>query len=142
MKKILEINNLNKWYKNFQAVKELSFTVDEGQIFGLLGPNGAGKSTTIECILGTKKSKFDEVTILGMSLEKVKKDRKKQKTLFSNVGVQFQANFYPEYIRVNEMCEMIDSLYKKTNDWRMMLKNRPTALRVVRNCHKTDEVCI
>ena len=50
MNKIIEVQNLVKKYGDFTAVKDISFTVDEGEIFGLLGPNGAGKSTTLEII--------------------------------------------------------------------------------------------
>jgi ABC-2 type transport system ATP-binding protein len=49
-KVIIEVKGLVKNYGNFEAVKNISFTVLEGEIFGLLGPNGAGKSTTLEII--------------------------------------------------------------------------------------------
>ena len=57
---VLSVKNLSKSYKGFQAVKNLSFTIEEGQIFGLLGPNGAGKTTTIECILELKKKNTEQ----------------------------------------------------------------------------------
>jgi len=50
--KLLEVEHLNKSFKDFQAVKDLSFSVDQGDIYGFLGPNGAGKSTTLRMILG------------------------------------------------------------------------------------------
>jgi ABC-type multidrug transport system ATPase subunit len=50
--KLLEVERLNKSFKDFQAVKDLSFTVNQGDIYGFLGPNGAGKSTTLRMILG------------------------------------------------------------------------------------------
>lgn len=50
--KLLEVTNLNKSFKDFQAVKDLSFSVNQGDIYGFLGPNGAGKSTTLRMILG------------------------------------------------------------------------------------------
>lgn len=49
---VLEVKELKKKYKNFQAVDSLSLSVKKGEIHGILGPNGAGKSTTICCILG------------------------------------------------------------------------------------------
>lgn len=50
--KLLEVENLNKSFKDFQAVNNLSFSVNQGDVYGFLGPNGAGKSTTIRMILG------------------------------------------------------------------------------------------
>ncbi len=52
MPKILEVENLVKKFGEFSAVKSISFTVDEGEVFGLLGPNGAGKTTTISMLTG------------------------------------------------------------------------------------------
>ena len=47
---IIEVKNLSKKFGTFEAVKDVSFTVNKGDVFGFLGPNGAGKSTTIRCI--------------------------------------------------------------------------------------------
>lgn len=67
--KLLEVDNLNKSFKDFQAVNNLSFSVNQGDIYGFLGPNGAGKSTTLRMILGliyptsgTIKFKGEEIT--------------------------------------------------------------------------------
>lgn len=49
---ILEVKNLVKKFDGFNAIDDISFEVEEGEILGFLGPNGAGKSTTIYCILG------------------------------------------------------------------------------------------
>lgn len=50
--KALEIEHFKKQYQSFEAVKDISFSIDEGNFFGFLGPNGAGKSSTIHCITG------------------------------------------------------------------------------------------
>lgn len=47
----LSVENINKTYDSFRAVKDVSFSIEEGQIFGLLGPNGAGKTTTMRMIM-------------------------------------------------------------------------------------------
>ncbi|MFC1798971.1 ATP-binding cassette domain-containing protein [Thermodesulfobacteriota bacterium] len=49
---MIEVNNLSKHFGMIQAVKQVSFTVDKGEILGFLGPNGAGKSTTMRMITG------------------------------------------------------------------------------------------
>ena len=51
MKKVIEVKNLSKYYKELKAIDDLSFDVYKGEILGLLGPNGSGKSTTINCLL-------------------------------------------------------------------------------------------
>lgn len=52
MPAIFEVDNLTKKYGDFEAVKGISFSVEEGEIFGLLGPNGAGKTQTISMLTG------------------------------------------------------------------------------------------
>ena len=56
---------LGKVYKKDYAVKDLSFTIGEGEIFGLLGPNGAGKTTTIQLLLGLRRAQGGSMRILG-----------------------------------------------------------------------------
>ena len=70
MEKItIEVNNLNKKYKNSLAVKSMSFKINKGQTIGLLGPNGCGKSTTIGMLLGLIKPTTGNVIINGQSME-------------------------------------------------------------------------
>ncbi|MBW7952960.1 MAG: ATP-binding cassette domain-containing protein, partial [Chitinophagaceae bacterium] len=52
MSKILELNNLQKYFASQKAVDDISFNIEQGSIFGLLGPNGAGKTTLIRMITG------------------------------------------------------------------------------------------
>lgn len=51
----ISVKGLRKAYQGVPAVRDISFSVNPGEIFGLLGENGAGKSTTIECLLGTRR---------------------------------------------------------------------------------------
>ncbi|MDO7575479.1 MAG: ATP-binding cassette domain-containing protein, partial [Flavobacteriaceae bacterium] len=51
-KRVLEIRNLSKNYKNIKAVSELSLQVNEKMVYGILGPNGSGKTTTLGMLLG------------------------------------------------------------------------------------------
>jgi ABC-2 type transport system ATP-binding protein len=61
----IEINALKKYYGNIKAVDGISFTVNQGEVFGLLGPNGAGKTTTIEIMEGLRERDGGDVKVLG-----------------------------------------------------------------------------
>ena len=61
------IENLRKSYGNVQAVKDISFTVQPGEIFGLLGPNGAGKTTTIRCLCTLTQPDSGKIEVGGVS---------------------------------------------------------------------------
>lgn len=113
---ILEVKDVKKSYKGFPALKGVSFTVQEGEIFSIMGPNGAGKTTLIESILGTKKMDSGSVSILGMDPVTSRND------VFENVGVQFQDMNWRPGIKVKEMCELTSVLYKKEIDWEIKLK--------------------
>ena len=64
----LSVENFRKTYGNFVAVDDLSFHVNQGDIYGFLGPNGAGKSTTIRALLGLIQPTSGQVKIFGQSL--------------------------------------------------------------------------
>ncbi|MDG1332228.1 MAG: ABC transporter ATP-binding protein [Crocinitomicaceae bacterium] len=62
----IEVNNLNKHYGDFHAIKNVSIEVEQGEIYGFVGPNGSGKSTLIRSILGLLKTTSGSASILGM----------------------------------------------------------------------------
>lgn len=64
--KAIEINNLNKHYGDFHAIKNVSMEVEQGEVYGFVGPNGAGKSTVIRSILGLLKTTSGSANILGV----------------------------------------------------------------------------
>lgn len=66
---IIEVENLEKRYGNFEAIRGLSFTIYQGEIFGLLGPNGAGKSTTLEIIETLREKTSGTVQVCGYDLD-------------------------------------------------------------------------
>ena len=61
----IRVNDLSKAYGGFEAVRGVSFTVRQGEVFGLLGPNGAGKTTTVEVLEGHRRRDGGEVSVLG-----------------------------------------------------------------------------
>ncbi|MCF8202061.1 MAG: ABC transporter ATP-binding protein [Crocinitomicaceae bacterium] len=65
---IIEVKGLQKNFGAFTAVKDVSFTVNKGDVFGFLGPNGAGKSTTMRCMLSLIKPNAGQINIFGKNL--------------------------------------------------------------------------
>lgn len=112
---ILSVKNLSVTYGTKQAVKDLTFTVSQGEIIGLLGANGAGKSSSIAAILGIQSSQADELQLLGLSPIT---DRKK---VFEQVGVQFQETNFPDKMTVEEACIQWRALYKETQNVESLL---------------------
>lgn len=62
---IVEVTNLILRYGDHVAVDGVSFTVEQGEIFGILGPNGAGKTTTVECLAGLRLPDSGTIRVLG-----------------------------------------------------------------------------
>jgi ABC-2 type transport system ATP-binding protein len=77
MPPILEVNNLAKKFGDFEAVKGISFSVEEGEVFGLLGPNGAGKTTAISMLTGVLNPTSGTARIAGYDLVKEQDEVKK-----------------------------------------------------------------
>lgn len=65
MTKLLEVKNVNKYFGKKRVLKNVSFSVDEGEILGFIGPNGAGKTTTIKLILGLQSISDGKIFING-----------------------------------------------------------------------------
>lgn len=64
MKKILELKNISKEYKDYKALDNVSFSLNEGEIVGLIGPNGAGKTTLMRIIVGLTKQYDGEINLI------------------------------------------------------------------------------
>ena len=65
--KVLEVENINKSFGRFKAVDDISFSINEGVVFGLLGPNGAGKTTTLRMIMNVIIPDSGHIAVLGNS---------------------------------------------------------------------------
>jgi len=89
------------------AVDEVSFEVNDGEIFGLIGPNGAGKTTTMECIEGLRRPDRGSITVLGLNpIHHVYQ-------LQERIGVQLQQAQLQKRIKVWEAVDLWASLYRK-----------------------------
>ncbi len=104
---IISVKGLKKTYGEFEAVKGISFEVNEGEIFGLLGPNGAGKSTTLEIIETLREKTGGEVIVAGMDLDERKDDIKKI------IGVQLQSSGYYPGLSLTELIRLFSGLYNE-----------------------------
>lgn len=114
--KIISVSNLCKNYSDFKAVKDISFDVFEGEIFGLLGPNGAGKSTTLEIIETLRTKTSGKVIVGGFDLDNQPGEIKKI------IGVQLQTSgFYPG-LNLLELIKLFAGLYNKEVDAMALLK--------------------
>ena len=107
---IIRVKELVKNYGNFQAVKGISFDVQEGEIFGLLGPNGAGKSTTLEIIETLREKTSGEVWVNGFNLDKDPDEIKKI------IGVQLQTSGYYPNLTLVELITLFNGLYNRNVD--------------------------
>jgi len=115
---IIQVKDLVKNYGSLVAVNGISFEVGKGEIFGLLGPNGAGKTTTLEIMETLLEKTSGEVTIDGLSLDKVRD----QDSIKKIIGVQLQAaGFYPN-LYLPELIELFSGLYNVNVDPMEMLK--------------------
>jgi len=85
--KALEVTSLTKWYGSARGVEDLSFSIEEGEIFGYLGPNGSGKTTTIRCFMGLLRPTSGECRVLG---ERVLPGRATQHTRIGYLPGDFQ----------------------------------------------------
>ena len=110
MKKIIEVQSLEKKYGDFTAVKGISFSVNEGEIFGLLGPNEAGKSTTLEIIETLREKTKGKVFVDGIDLDLQPNEIKKI------IGVQLQTSGYYPGLNLTELIRLFSGLYNQPAD--------------------------
>ena len=102
---MIEVEALTKLYADFPAVKDLSFTVQPGEVLGLVGPNGAGKTTTLRCLSGIIPPSTGTIRISGHDLKVAPLAAKRELAFFSDEPRLF------EYLTVRQHLEFIARLY-------------------------------
>ena len=105
MPPIIQINNLSKSFGEVKAVRDLSFSVDRGELFAFLGVNGAGKSTTINIICGQLSRDSGGIVIDGHDLDK------NLDAVKSELGVVFQTSVLDPALSVYDNLESRAALY-------------------------------
>jgi ABC-2 type transport system ATP-binding protein len=113
---IIEVENLTKRYGDVQALRGVSFAVQEGEVFGLLGPNGAGKTSTVEILEGLRPADGGRVRVCGLDPQ-TSGDAFKQK-----IGAVLQSTALPDKIRVEEALDVFASFYPHPRDTSGLLK--------------------
>ncbi|MDT0343231.1 ABC transporter ATP-binding protein [Streptomyces litchfieldiae] len=113
---VIEVQDLRKSYGGRRAVDGVSFTVDEGEIFGILGPNGAGKTTTVECVAGLRAPDAGLVRVAG--LDPVARHEEVTRLL----GVQLQRSELQPKLTAGEALDLYASFYERPADWRVLVE--------------------
>ena len=102
----LEVKNLEKKFKNFTAVKNIDFHIDNGQTLGVLGPNGCGKTTTIGMLLGLIKPSNGKILIDDENFENLNREKILSQFNFASPYVEL-----PKKLTVKENLEIYGRLY-------------------------------
>lgn len=102
---VLEVEGLNVFYGSFHAVKDISFTVKPGEIFGLLGPNGAGKTSTLSSVEGLLKPRSGSVVVAGYNTHE------KPRHARAAIGVQLQFTSFQPELTVSEIIRLYAGIY-------------------------------
>lgn len=108
--KIIEVKNLKKYFKDVKAVDDISFSVEEGELFAFLGVNGAGKSTSINIMCGSLEKDEGSIVINGHDIEKemnyIKKD----------IGIVFQNSVLDKKLTAYDNLETRAIMYGMSKD--------------------------
>jgi ABC-2 type transport system ATP-binding protein len=104
----ITVRDLGKTYGELEAVRGISFEVQQGEVFGLLGPNGAGKTTTVEILEGYRSRDAGEVEVLGTDPAAAGGDWRER------IGVVLQSSAMYETLTVTEMLNVFAGYYRKS----------------------------
>lgn len=131
MEKVLEVKNITKIYKNNRGVKDISFDIHTGDIYGFLGPNGAGKTTVMKIITGLLRASQGEVLLFGHNIV-----HEFEKAM-GRVGCIIETADSYEYMSACQNLKMAARFYEGLN------KNRiDEVLEIVGlSAYKNEKVC-
>jgi ABC-2 type transport system ATP-binding protein len=110
------LRHLSKRYGAVEAVRDVSFTIEAGEIFGLLGPNGAGKTTTLECLVGLREPDGGELTVCGLDV------RKNPREVKQKIGVALQSTALPDQVTPREALRMFGAFYRERAEPNLLLE--------------------
>jgi len=110
MSSAIVVRDLRKSYDGVEALRGVSFEVEEGEVFGLLGPNGAGKTTTVEILEGYRRRDAGEVSVLGHDPGEA------PRALRERIGVVLQHSETPHSLTVREAHRLFAGYYTHPRD--------------------------
>ena len=113
---VIQAEGLYKSYGSVEALRGVSFEVEEGEVFGLLGPNGAGKTSTVEILEGMRTPDRGIARVCGLDPEKSGFAFKEQ------IGAVLQSTSLPDKIRVKEAIDLFAKFYRRHADTDDLLK--------------------
>jgi ABC-2 type transport system ATP-binding protein len=110
MSSAIVVRDLRKSYGGVEALRGISFEVDEGEVFGLLGPNGAGKTTTVEILEGYRRRDAGDASVLGHDPGDA------PRALRERIGVVLQHSEFAPTLTVREVHRMFAGYYERPRD--------------------------
>lgn len=113
---VIDVQNLQKKYGQYTALQDVSFSVNQGEIFGIIGPNGAGKTTTVESIIGLRQPTSGHIRVLGLD------PQTERRALSPRIGIQLQQAQIPDRMKVWEALDLFSTFYDKTVPWEPLLE--------------------
>jgi ABC-2 type transport system ATP-binding protein len=116
MTPIVQVADLKKRYGDIEAVRGITFDVEQGEVFALLGPNGAGKTTTVEILEGLRVADSGSAMVAGVNV------RKDPSGVKERIGVQLQQSAFPENFLTQEIVELFALFYGRRVDARALLR--------------------
>ena len=113
---LVSVQNLHKHYGDLAALRDVSFDILQGEVFGLLGPNGAGKTTTIEIIEGLRQPDSGSVRVCGLD------PAQESMALKERIGAQLQSTVLPDKMCVDEALHLFAGFYRHSASVEMLLE--------------------
>jgi len=113
---VIQVQGLHKSYGAVEALRGVSFDVEEGEVFGLLGPNGAGKTSTVEILEGMRTPDRGVARVCGLDPEKSGVEFKEQ------IGAVLQSTSLPDKLRVKEAIDLFAHFYPNRVDTEGLLR--------------------
>jgi ABC-2 type transport system ATP-binding protein len=113
---VIQVSGISKRYGRTIAIDDVSFEVEQGEIFGLIGPNGAGKTTAMECLEGIRRPDRGAISVLGVD------PARGLRALQHRIGVQLQEAQLQKRIKVGEAVRFWASLYPRHMDGDRLLE--------------------